>query len=122
MDGIIQYLQGIQDNLIGIVLPVLITSLVSLITVLINAFIQIILQNSKFNDEQYKIMQEFYPKLKIYLLELRFIMQEIICSPICSNLKVAIDKYIDIRDDEAGYRRMVLCQDLVQNKMRGSAS
>lgn len=105
MDEVIQYLQGIQDNIIGIILPVLITALVSLVTVLINAFIQIILQNSKFNDEQYKIMQEFYPKLKICLLELRFTMEEIKYSPTCLDLKSAIEKYIEIRSNEAGYRR-----------------
>lgn len=104
MNEIILYLKNIQDNLIGIILPVLITAFVSLATVLINAFIQIILQNSKFNNEQYKVMQEFYPKLKICLLELRLSMQEVKESPVCLDLMDAIHKYIEIRDNEVEYR------------------
>ena len=61
-DNVIQYLQSIQDNLVGLVLPVLITAVVSPVTVSINSIIQLVLQNSKYNSEQYKIMQEFIPR------------------------------------------------------------
>ena len=106
MENIVQYLQNIQDNLVGLVLPVLITAVVSLITVSINAIIQLALQNSKYNSEQYKIMQEFYPQLKCKLLELKFTFQEIQTIPIYSDLSTAILKYIEFKGNEVQYRRI----------------
>ena len=103
--GIIKYLQSIQDNMVGIVLPVVITAFVSLITVFTNTILQIILQYSKVNGEQYKIMQEFYPKMKLYLLESRLAIQEVENSPICEDLKRATLKYILYKSDEVQYRR-----------------
>lgn len=105
MQTLIQYLQNIQDNLVGIILPVLITAFISLVTVLINATVQIQLQNSKFNSEQYKIMQEFYPKLKMCLLDLKISMEKVENSKICSRIEDAIQKYIKIKEDEAKYRK-----------------
>lgn len=106
MENIVKYLQNIQDNLVGLVLPVLITAVVSLITVSINAIIQLVLQNSKYNNEQYKIMQEFYPQLKCKLLELKFTFQEIQTIPIYSDLSTAILKYIEFKGNEVQYRRI----------------
>lgn len=104
MNNVIQYLQSIQDNLVGIVLPVLITATVSLITVSINSIIQLVLQNSKHNSEQYKIMQEFYPTMKGKLLELKLAIQEVVTNPMCSDFKTAIDKYIEYKNNDIEYR------------------
>lgn len=104
MDNVIQYLQSIQDNLVGLVLPVLITAVVSLVTVSINSIIQLVLQNSKYNSEQYKIMQEFYPTLKGNLLELKLAIQEIVANPMCPNFKTAVDKYIEYKNNDIEYR------------------
>lgn len=105
MDDIINYLQNIQNNLIGLVLPVLITAFVSLVTLLVNTIMQITLQNSKFNSEQYTLMQVFYPKFKTHLLELKLIIQEMESSSMCSDLTTSIAKYIDIKKDEPEYRK-----------------
>lgn len=101
----IKYLQNIQENLVGIVLPVVITAAVSLITVLVNAILQIMLQNSKANWEQYKIMQDFYPNMKLNLLRLRVAIQEVEHSPLCTDLKEASVKYAKYKSDEAEYRK-----------------
>lgn len=104
MDNVIQYLQSIQDNLVGLVLPVLITAVVSLVTVSINSIIQLVLQNSKYNSEQYKIMQEFYPTMKGNLLELKLAIQEVVAIPMYSDFKTAIDKYIECKNNDIQYR------------------
>lgn len=105
MEQIIIYLKNIQDNLIGIILPVLITAFISLVTVFVNAFIQIKLQNSSLNNEQYKLMQAFYPKIKIFMLELKLSIQEVKCCNVCTDMNTAIDKYIEFKSDEAKYRK-----------------
>lgn len=104
MEEIIKYLQNIQDNLIGIILPVLITAVISIITLFCNTLTQIVLQNSKNNSEQYKLMQAFYPKMKLLLLELKFIMQDIESNPIFTDWEIVIGKYISFKENEAKYR------------------
>jgi hypothetical protein len=102
---IIENLQSIQDNLIGIILPVVITAFVSILTVLVNAAVQIILQNSKFNDEQYKIMQEFYPNMKICLLKAQLSAQRVEENLLVDNITEAIEKYLEYKDNEKKYRK-----------------
>ncbi|MCM1375244.1 MAG: hypothetical protein NC305_04745 [Lachnospiraceae bacterium] len=103
MMQIIDLLQSIQDNLVGIVLPVLITAFVSVISILANAVMQIILRNSNINGEQYKLMQIFYPKMKISLLELKFGMKEIQSNPIYTDMQCATRKYVEYKKDSANY-------------------
>lgn len=105
MNQMIEYLQKIQDNLIGILLPVLITAFVSLVTVLINAVMQIIIQNSKINNEEYKFMQVFYPKIKLLLLEIKLTMQEIESNSIYTDMQTTIRKFINYTKDEVKYRK-----------------
>ena len=57
MNHVIDILQSIQDDLVGIVLPVIITAFISVISIFVNAVMQIILRNSNINCEQYKLMQ-----------------------------------------------------------------
>lgn len=105
MAEIIKNLQNIQENLVGIILPVAITALVSLVTVLTNTYIQIKLQNYKFNSEQYKLMQDFYPKLKDYLLQLYLSMKDIEKNHLYSSLGNALDKYTSFNNSESKYRK-----------------
>lgn len=104
MEDIVKYLQNIQNNLIGIILPVLITAVISIITLFCNTITQIVLQNSKNNNEQYKLMQAFYPKMKLLLLELKFIMQDIERNSIFINWEIVVDKYISYKENEVKYR------------------
>lgn len=101
---IVEYLQNIQENLVGIVFPVVITAFVSLFTVLANVILQIILQNSKTNWEQYKVMQKFYPDMRVHLLKLKIYLQGVEQSPISNDLKEASIKYISYKSDEVKYR------------------
>lgn len=104
MDDIVKNLQTIQEDLVGIVLPVVVTSCVSFVIVLINTMKEIFLQRAGFKFEQFKLMQEFYPQFKGYLLELKIIAEEIEDIPIVSDLQHAINKYIEIRKNERQYR------------------
>lgn len=105
MSEIIKNLQNIQENLVGIILPVAITALVSLITVITNAYIQIKLQNYNFNSQQYQLMQDFYPKLKKYLLQLKLTMEDIESSQLYSDFGSALDKYTSFSSNESKYRK-----------------
>ena len=104
VNDIISYLQNIQDNLVGLILPVLITALVSLVTLITNAIMQIVLQNGKYNSDQYTIMQEFYPEFKAHLLGLSVVLQELKRTSICKDLKSAVDKYLEYKRDDENYR------------------
>lgn len=102
---IISYLQNIQDNLVGLVLPVLITALVSLITLITNTIMQIVVHNGKYNSDQYAIMQEFYPEFKAHLLGINVVLQELDRTSMCKELKDAIDKFLEYKHDDGEYRK-----------------
>lgn len=105
MTQMVEILQNIQDNLVGIILPVLITAFVSIFSIFINAIMQIVMRISNINGEQYKLMQEFYPKMKINLLELKLSMKEVQNNQIYTNMQNAINKYIEYKKDDANYIR-----------------
>lgn len=89
--------------MIGIVLPVLITAFVSIISIFVNAVMQIVMRNSNINGEQYKLMQEFYPKMKISLLELKLSMKEVQGNKIYTDMQNAINKYVKYKKDRENY-------------------
>lgn len=104
MDKIVHYLLEIQEDLVGIVIPVIITAFISLITIIVDLIFKIVVENRKYNSEQYKYMQEFYPELKTKLYELKYDLHEIENNPMFGNRDQAIEKYIKISDDEQEYR------------------
>ena len=93
MNHVIDILQSIQDDLVGIVLPVIITAFISVISIFVNAVMQIILRNSNINCEQYKLMQKFYPEMKISLLELKLSMKEVKSNSTCNCRMVQISAW-----------------------------
>jgi|GEM_PF-6724493 hypothetical protein len=105
MNHVIDILQSIQDDLVGIVLSVIITAFISVISIFVNAVMQIILRNSNINCEQYKLMQKFYPEMKISLLELKLSMKEVKSNSIYSDMHNAINKYVEYKKDSANYVR-----------------
>lgn len=64
MDEVVQYLQNIEKNLVGLILPALITASVSLLTIAIQGVVTIVQSARKHNSEQFKQMQIIYPKLR----------------------------------------------------------
>lgn len=104
-NSVVEYLQKIQGDLVGIIIPVIITAIISLITMIVNSILKIMLENRKYNSEQYKIMQRFYPELKIILLELRFTLLELKNNSIYSDINKAIEKYVQFSRNETAYRK-----------------
>lgn len=64
---------------------------------------QIVMRNSNINGEQYKLMQEFYPKMKISLLELKLSMKEVQGNKIYKDMQNAINKYVKYKKDRVNY-------------------
>ncbi len=67
---IIEYLKSIQDNLIGIIIPVIISAIMSIVTLIVNSVIQLNIIDRQYKSKQYEIMRENYPKLKSYLINI----------------------------------------------------
>lgn len=103
MNQVIDILQSIQENLVGIILPVLITAFVSIISILVNTIMQIVLRNSNIDGEQYKLMQIFYPNMKVDLLKFKLSMKEVENNPIYTDMQNAINKYVEYKKDSASY-------------------
>lgn len=70
MEEIVEYLQKIQNNLVGIVIPAIITAGVSLFTLLLNSLITILQGAKKQNSEQFAYMQKVYPEFREMLQDL----------------------------------------------------
>lgn len=104
MQEVVKELQNIQSDLVGIVLPVVITAIVTLLTVIVNAAAKIVTDNNKYKSEQYKIMQDFYPEYKLNLLKIKIAAQELEKNQLYVNLESAISKYVEMKKDEALYR------------------
>ncbi len=86
-------------------IDLLITSVVSAITMLVNVLLKLILQENKFNHEQYKIMQNFYPEFKLHLLGLKMSLQKVEKHNVGQNMEEKITKYIEINSDNIAYRK-----------------
>ena len=64
-------LNEIQNSLIGILIPTIITSIISILTLTLNIVIQLWTINRQYKSRQYEIMREQYPKLKSYLIQIQ---------------------------------------------------
>lgn len=104
MDHIISLLKEIQSDLVGIILPVIITAFASFITLIINSLLKIWLENKKNNTEQYKIMQGLYSEFKIDLLNIKLFLENIEQNQLYKNIKDAIDTYVSYKNDSKEYR------------------
>lgn len=69
---VIDYLKNIQDNLIGILIPTIISAVISLITLIINSIIQYLITNHQYKSKQYEIMRAFYPEFKSKLIDIQY--------------------------------------------------
>ena len=70
MDQIISELQQIQSDLVGILIPSIISAIVSIISIFINTLLQLKLSDREYKSEQYKLMRNHYPYLKSILMEI----------------------------------------------------
>lgn len=79
---IVNYLQAIQEDLIGILIPTIITAVLSLLTLIVNSIIQYKINDRQYKSKQYEIMREYYPSLKSNLVKIRCIYQNIENNPL----------------------------------------
>lgn len=95
---------NIQTDLSVVVLPVVITALVSLITLIVNSFIKIAIENKKYNSEQCKLMQKLYPQLKYIFINIKLILNDIQKNKLFTEMGEALKTFIDYNQDSSKYR------------------
>lgn len=105
MDEFIDVLKNIQQDLVGLILPVCITAIVSIITVVLNLSVKIVQENRRISIEQFKTMQDIYPQLRISIIEISISVSKIVSNPIYKNFKESLNKYLVYKKDEAQYRK-----------------
>lgn len=104
MEELIQRISDVQEDLIGIILTISITAIVSIITLIINSIVKISIENQKYNNEQRKIMQKFYPELKKRLFEIRILLDDVSNNPIYLQKKNFCIDYFNYKEDEKRFR------------------
>ena len=77
VDSVIEYLKNIQGNLIGILIPTIITASISVITLIVNSIIQYRINDRQYKSKQYEIMREHYPYLKAKLIDIQSCFENI---------------------------------------------
>ena len=105
MEGIINHLQEIQSDLIGIIIPILVTAIVSIITTIISSISKIILNVKKINNEQYIIMQKIYPELRMNFIDIDIKLANLKKNNLHTNILSSINKYDQYRKNEQKYRK-----------------
>ena len=58
--------------MVGTLVPILIAAVVSLITLFTNTATKVLMENKKYNNEQYEIMKKFYPIIRKNLIKVDF--------------------------------------------------
>lgn len=107
MDSILTYLQNIQHDLVGIIIPAIIAATVSLISLVVGSAISIIQEKRKYNHEQFKYMQKVFPTLKIHLQQMRFSIDlaKEYTKSFGTSMQQALQNYHDFKVDECAYRK-----------------
>lgn len=103
LNDIVSYLKDIQEDLIGILIPTVITAVISLFTLIINSIMQYKINDRQYKSKQYEIMREHYPSLKSNLVKIRCIYQNLEDNPLYQKSEFLITKYL--RFDWESYRQ-----------------
>ncbi len=98
-----KYLPQIKEDLMVFIFPAFVAAFISIATVSFRTIVQKALHRMRFHDEQYQIMQEFYPAFQIQLIRLKASMSEIENGTLCMNLRVAVRKYLEFEKDAEEY-------------------
>lgn len=104
MKELIDALKCIQEDIIGIMLPVVITALVALITLIVNTYVKLSINNRTYNRQQHLVMKKIYPKLKNILLKLYLELASIENNSLYKSFLDAISDFVDFKKDESSYR------------------
>lgn len=105
MDEVINYLKDIQENLVGIIVPVLITAIVTLITLIINTATKLWMENRKYNNEQFEKMKKFYPTLRTELIKVDFQYTKLKTNNLHTDIISSVIKYAEYKNNGAKYRK-----------------
>ncbi len=70
INEVVTHLQEIQEDLVGIIIPTIISAILSVLTLTINVITQFIMNNRQYKSKQYEIMREYYPQLKSQLIDI----------------------------------------------------
>lgn len=106
VEQIVQSLKTIQDNLVGIVLPAIITAIVSFITLTVNAIIGIYQNIKKRDSEQFQIMQQLYSPFRDKIVAIWMNAYKIEnCKPLYNGtIGSALLCYFSFKLDETSFR------------------
>ena len=107
INDILTYLQSIQKDLVGIIIPAIITATISLISLVASSVISVIQEKRKYNHEQFKYMQKVFPTLKILLQQMRFSIDlaKEYTQSFGSDISQALQNYHNFRMNESLYRK-----------------
>ncbi len=100
----IAQLQAIQSDLIGIIIPVLLTSITAMITLVTNSIIRIRQDQKKYNNEQFPAMQQMYSHFKLVLSQIVFTAKDMRDNDLLDDLPAAVTKYVDFQKNPKEYR------------------
>ena len=70
VDSILKSLNEIQDNLVGILIPSVITAIISVLTLIVDVIVKFWTTRRQYKSKQYEIMREHYPQLKSKLSDI----------------------------------------------------
>ncbi len=99
----LKYLPHIKKDLVVFIFPAFVAAFISIATVSFRAVVSKALHRMSFHDEQYQIMQEFYPAFEMHLIRLKAAMSEIENGSLCMNLRFAVRKYLEFEKDSEEY-------------------
>lgn len=109
IDSVIEYLKSIQDNLIGIMVPAVLTAIVSVITLVVNSILQYKIYDRQYKSKQYEIMRQHYPSLKSQLIDIQRCFENIECNQLYPPT-FQITKYIGY--DWEAYRQNITVEEI----------
>jgi len=106
LENVLTYLQNIQSDIVGIIIPAIITAAVAMISLFVNSVITIIQEKEKYNHEQFKHMQKAFPTLKNHLQQMRLAITLAKKFPLSynSSLSQALQNYRAFNLNQSLYR------------------
>ena len=105
MTDTINILQNIQGDLVGLLMPVMITAVVSLISISVTFILKVAKLKGTADYKRYLTMSKFYPPIKSILFELMMVTREIEDCKVQGNLYEKISKYVEYNENPINYRK-----------------
>lgn len=105
MTDTINTLQNIQGDLVGLLMPVMITAVVSLISISVTFILKVAKLKGTADYKRYLTMSKFYPPIKSILFELMMVTREIEDCKVQGNLYEKINKYVEYNENPINYRK-----------------